>query len=106
MRREAAQVGGDRSVGFANPNAGRPATRLVPDDPASNRWIHTVKIFQLRRILIDEAYLAVITAGLNLDPRMMECDIRTFATEQRFSHPTCARGFRESQDERARIGVI
>jgi hypothetical protein len=81
MRHEPAHIGGDRSIRFANPDTGCAVALFMADDPASDDRIHSIETFQGRHILIDKAFLTVITARLDFPSRLMDGDISTLASE-------------------------
>src|SRR5580658_8541674 len=94
MRHEPAQVRGDRNIRFANPDTGGRVALFMADDPASDDRIHPAEAFQRRHVLIDKPFLAVISAGLDFPPGLMEGDVSTLPAEQRLPHPVRAGGWR------------
>src|ERR1019366_7974438 len=81
MRHKQTGIGGDRRVRFAKAHPPRRVAFLMSDQPAPNQRIHPVEALERRHLLEDEPVFAIVSAGLDILPRLVEQNIRALAAQ-------------------------
>src|ERR1035441_5974177 len=87
MRHKLAGVRRDGRARFPNAHSPRGVAFFVPDRPTANHRVHPLEALHPRRVLVDEAFGAVVAASLDVVARLVQGDVRALAPQQRLPHP-------------------